>query len=154
MISFDRDNMRFNFRVAGICIDNGRVLLQKNVNDEYWFLPGGRAEFLETAIQSLEREMREELDVDVNVGRLLWVVENYFAINGRDYHELGLYFQMTFPQSLNLLGATELTIVDGGVHIINRWHELNDITNLDIKPSFLRTGLVNIPNSTEHVVNR
>ena len=39
-ISYERNNNKFNFRVAGIVMDAGRVLLHKAEQDDFWNLPG------------------------------------------------------------------------------------------------------------------
>ncbi|MDI3340142.1 MAG: NUDIX domain-containing protein [Sphaerobacter sp.] len=71
MISVDLGRAHFLYRAGGVCLQDGRVLLHRAVDDDYWSLPGGRCEILETAAEALAREMREELAVDVTVGRLL-----------------------------------------------------------------------------------
>jgi ADP-ribose pyrophosphatase YjhB (NUDIX family) len=65
VISFDNENNRFNYRVVGIAIHENSVLLHQGEDEDFWTLPGGRAEFGEPAEQTLKREMREELDVEV-----------------------------------------------------------------------------------------
>jgi hypothetical protein len=115
MITFDRGNVRFTYRVAGVAIRDGKVLAQKSVEGSYCFLPGGRAELRETAGETLRREMQEELHVDVAVGRLLWVVENFFELGGKAFHELGLYFSMTFP------GGCKIFCVSGQPDKRKKW---------------------------------
>ena len=78
MITFVRNNVRFGLRVAGIAIHKGHVLLHRAECDDFWALPGGRGELLEPAVAALKREMKEEMDADVTVVRLLWVLENFF----------------------------------------------------------------------------
>ncbi len=51
--------------------------------------------------------MREELEVEVRVERLIWVVENFFEYQGMSPHELGLYFLMRFPEGSPLYGKQE-----------------------------------------------
>ncbi|MBT0774228.1 NUDIX domain-containing protein [Kineosporia sp. J2-2] len=53
---------------------NGLVPLLKNERDE-WELPGGKLEMGEELAVALEREVREELSWDVEIGKLLtsWV---------------------------------------------------------------------------------
>lgn len=41
-VVFKADKAVFNYRVAGIWIKNGYVLLHRFVNDDFWTLPGGR----------------------------------------------------------------------------------------------------------------
>ncbi len=90
MICFDQGTRRFNYRVVGVAIHDDSVLLHRAAGESFWTLPGGRAEHGETAEQTIRREMLEELETDVHVDRLLWVVENFFEYDGLSYHELAL----------------------------------------------------------------
>jgi ADP-ribose pyrophosphatase YjhB (NUDIX family) len=62
---------RFNYRIVGVAMrgeeeqDQCEVLLHRAVTDDFWALPGGRAELLEPADATLRREMREELGVEL-----------------------------------------------------------------------------------------
>lgn len=64
MITFDRGNLRFSYRVAGVAIRDGKVLVQESLDGGFYFLPGGRAELQESAGETLRREMQEELHID------------------------------------------------------------------------------------------
>ncbi len=59
-------------RVRAILIDNGKIILIKRVKKDrvYYVFPGGGVEKGETLVQALQREMREELGVNVSVGKL------------------------------------------------------------------------------------
>lgn len=60
-ISIPMGESRFNFRVAVVLMDQGRVLLHKNEYDEHWALSGGRVSMYETMSGTAVREMKEEL---------------------------------------------------------------------------------------------
>lgn len=77
MICFDRDNKRFNFRIAGVSIHNNKILLHRTEKDSFWTLPGGRNEFNEFSKDTLLREMKEEIGENVEIERLLWVRNFY-----------------------------------------------------------------------------
>ena len=77
-ILFKTEDYVFSYRVAGICIQNGKVLLQKPTNDTAYAFPGGHVEFGETNEQTLIREFQEEIGVDISVGDLKWVGEVFF----------------------------------------------------------------------------
>jgi ADP-ribose pyrophosphatase YjhB (NUDIX family) len=81
MITFDQGKARFNHRVAGIVLNGDRVLIHRAEIDDFWSLPGGRVSILESTADALEREMQEELDVEVDIKRLVWVVENFFDLD-------------------------------------------------------------------------
>lgn len=53
--------------VAGLCLnDNQEVLICRETKEEGWKLPGGRPENNETPVETLKRELMEEVDIKVN----------------------------------------------------------------------------------------
>ncbi|HLZ63569.1 MAG TPA: NUDIX hydrolase [Ktedonosporobacter sp.] len=154
MITFDKDNLRFSYRIAGVAIRDGKVLVQQPEKGGYYFLPGGRAELQEPARETLRREMQEELHVDVTIGRLLWVVENFFEFGGKEFHELGMYFLMIFPEDSPVYDTSKTFALQEGSHaFVLLWHSLDDLGTVPIYPSFLETALQSLPDGTEHIVH-
>jgi 8-oxo-dGTP pyrophosphatase MutT (NUDIX family) len=154
MITFDRDKVRFSYRIAGVAIRDGKVLVQQPERGGYYFLPGGRAELQEPARETLRREMQEELHVDVTVGRLLWVVENFFESDDREFHELGMYFLMTLPDDAPVSDTSQTFALQEGSHkFVLLWHPLADLGTVPLYPSFLETALWVLPEQTEHIVH-
>jgi len=154
MITFEEGGKRFTYRVAGIALEVDRVLLLRTEKDDFWFLPGGRVELLELSQDALIREMQEELEVKVHVERLVWVVENFFEYEGRSYHELALYFLMSFPPDSRLYEKNEAFVGDeDGLKLIFRWHPLGKLEEIPLYPTFLRKRLNSIPQITEHIVH-
>ena len=154
MITFDRGNLRFSYRVGGVAIRDGKVLLQQPVEGGFCFLPGGRAELQESAGETLRREMQEELHADVVVERLLWVVENFFERGGKTFHELGLYFLMTFPDDSSVGDTSKTFLVEEVNHkFVLQWYALDSLDSVQVYPSFLQTALQALPDGTEHIVH-
>jgi ADP-ribose pyrophosphatase YjhB (NUDIX family) len=154
MIAFERNNWLFNFRVAGIAIHLDHVLLLRVEPYDFWFLPGGHVEIGERADSAILREMREETGLDVRIDRLVWTVEAFFTLDNRRHHELGFYYLVTPPA-----GAPELDLdkeffgtEENGTVLIFRWHRLDTLANLNVQPSFLKTGLNALPTSITHIV--
>jgi ADP-ribose pyrophosphatase YjhB (NUDIX family) len=147
LITFDVDNIRFFYRVAGIVIDNDRVLLNKVKGRDNWTLPGGRVNLLEPAQEALKREIREELDAEIQGSRLVWVVENFFNLHKKEWHEIGLYYLVTLPENSPLCKSEEFTGIETGseefsygeneIELICKWHHLDDLDGINLKPSFL-----------------
>ena len=52
-------------RVAFIDIKNNKILLALNKNKDSWYIPGGKKEKGETDKETLIREMKEELAIDI-----------------------------------------------------------------------------------------
>jgi 8-oxo-dGTP diphosphatase len=66
-------------RVGGVYVNARREILlvrhEKN-GAEYWLLPGGGCEFGESLAGALERELREEANLQTRTGRLLFMNES------------------------------------------------------------------------------
>lgn len=156
MISFRTDEGRFNYRVVAVALHREHVLVQRAVHDDFWALPGGRCELLEPAATTIKREMREELRVDADAQRLLWIVENFFTFEGVPFHEIAFYFLTSFAPDAYLYHSDGPFdgIEDGEIPLIFKWHALDDLDNIALYPTFLRQGLKSIPEHTTHVVHR
>ena len=93
-ILFKTEDGVFSYRVAGICVQNGKVLLQKATNDPGFAFPGGHAAFGETNAETLKREFKEEIGGDISVGELKWVGEVFFPWGNRPCHQICLYYSV------------------------------------------------------------
>ena len=65
MIPFEEGKARFVYRLAGIALHSDQVLLHVMIHVNFWSVPGGRGELLEPSPETLRREMRDELGMNV-----------------------------------------------------------------------------------------
>jgi ADP-ribose pyrophosphatase YjhB (NUDIX family) len=145
---------RFQVRTAAIAIHRDHVLLHRAESDDFWALPGGRVEFGEAAVDAVQREMAEEIELKVSVERLVWVVENYFSYSGERHHELGFYFLVSLPPGTPKLDVSQPFFgYEPSVRLIFQWHRLDALNDCRLLPSFLCTRLNSIPSGLEHVVH-
>lgn len=93
-ILFYTDDFVFGYRVVGICIQGGSVLLQKPVNSDDYAFPGGHVAFGETIEQTLIREFKEEMGAGIRVGDLKWVGELFFPWGDKPCHQICLYYEV------------------------------------------------------------
>jgi 8-oxo-dGTP pyrophosphatase MutT (NUDIX family) len=156
MVMFDADGERFMYRVSGVAIIDGQALVhQFELDGGFYVLPGGRVEMREPAIEAVAREMREELGCDVEVGRLLWVMDNLFVHKGIPYHEIGLVFEVTLPEGCPQASGEPWTADElDGTKLYFQWKPLSELASLDLKPSCLREMLRDLPEHTRYVIHR
>jgi len=153
-ITFEEGEARFKYRVVGVALRDGKVLLHRRERDAFWFMPGGRGQLMEPSADTLRREMREELGIGVEVNRLLWVVESFCTYRGSRYHQLALYFLISLPpESLPCDSPAPFESEDGGSRVTFRWFPLTELDGLPLYPSFLRRALLDIPATPLHVVH-
>jgi 8-oxo-dGTP pyrophosphatase MutT (NUDIX family) len=154
MISFDTSGGHFNYRTAAVVVHDGHVLICREVNGDFWFLPGGRCEMMETSHEAVRREVREELGVEAGVERLLWIAENFFVLGERRFHEIGLYFLVALPVDSPHLDKTRLFSYREGADLDfeMRWCPLIEVPTINLQPGFLRAGLADLPRTPRHIV--
>ncbi|SDR55073.1 NUDIX domain-containing protein [Paraburkholderia fungorum] len=153
MIAFDLGTHRFQFRAAVVITRSDHVLLHQVEGQDFWCLPGGRVEPGERAEQTVIREMREEVGADIDVGKMLWTVENFFSHESRQHHEIGLYFAATLKAGspmLDLPGRHHG--VEGSKRLEFAWFPRVQVSSLDIRPAFLRKFLAQSQLEPAHVV--
>ena len=92
-ITFKTPEGRFNYRACAVIIHDGRLLTLKDNRSPYFYLPGGRVLLHETAENAVLRELREELGIEADIIRPLWMVQSFFTedVTGERFHELCLY---------------------------------------------------------------
>ena len=86
----------FAVRTAGILIHEGRVLLQKTIGENEYYLPGGHVQPFEATEQTLVRELREELHSEVEILDFAGIGENFFPWEGRTIQQLCFYYRVRF----------------------------------------------------------
>lgn len=121
----------FNYRVAGIAVRDGKILLHKSETDRFWSLPGGRVDMFEFSAEALAREMMEELNCEVKVGNLIAIVENFFQYLNRQYHEIGFYYSMDI---VGFSDFSDKTVVESNDTLLFRWHDLETFPDETIYP--------------------
>jgi ADP-ribose pyrophosphatase YjhB (NUDIX family) len=152
-ILFRKDGFLFSYRAAGILIQNGKVLLQKPESDDGYAFPGGHVQLGETNADALIREFREELGVDVEVGSLKLVEENFWDWNGERCQQISLSYlvQLKPPFSIPLVGSFH-NKEKGDIYLY--WVPLDEVKNLKVYPECAAELLAQIDGGTKHVVYR
>ena len=104
-ILFDHGNARFSYRISALIVQNGRILLQCPVETSDYAFIGGHVAFGETTMETLVREIREEIHADAVIGDLIAVGEVFIDWGRlpdgtlRHCHQIGLYFLATVDES-------------------------------------------------------
>jgi ADP-ribose pyrophosphatase YjhB (NUDIX family) len=158
MMCFDEGRERFQMRAAGIALRDGHLLVHRAIVEDFWTLPGGRVERGESAGETLAREMVEELGQQVEVGPLVCVVENFFELGSRRYHELGLYHRMDVPGDFPFTadGSICHRVRDGDSDLEFKWVKVEPraLAELPLKPNVLIDHIASGMATLVHIVER
>ena len=155
-IKISSEEGNFKFRVVGILKnEEGKILIQKVGNNDFYCFPGGHVEIGESSEQAVERELEEELQFDVCVERLAFIIENFYfsKADNRNMHELGYYYIL----SSSKCPKEESWIVDEidkGIkkRLVYRWVSQQELDKLDVRPQILKSKLNNFSDRIEKIV--
>ncbi len=132
-LTISTKNGIFNYRSTYFIFNQDSILLTSNKYEDYYFMPGGRVKFGETAQNALLREVEEEINIklDTNQFRFAGIIENYFTLNGNKSHELNMCFHVTIEDP-NGIPDTD----DNGN--IFSWVKLSKMNDIQVYPKILK----------------
>lgn len=123
-------------KVRAIAINKKSIFLVRHQKGEHLALPGGKVEFGETINEAIVRELKEELDIDVKIGKLLFIHE--LIKNGR--HLVEFFFYLENAEILdnvdNIKASHKNELEEFG------YYEINNVSN--IRPEFLKSELAEL----------
>ena len=153
-LTFKTPEGNFNHRTVGIFIHEGKVLVMQDDNLSYAYLPGGRISLHESSEEAIRREMREELETEAAVERLLWIAESFFteSKSGKRFHEVAFYYLLKPSDDLLQRGDTFELLEGEKHHFIFRWVSFEALQTLDFQPALLKNRLSALPEQVEHIV--
>ncbi len=155
VISFPIDGQRFNFRVAGIILVDGHVLVCREDDDDYCMLPGGRIELGEDSRLSLEREIAEELDLPAEIGNLVATSESFYRREGEAFHEIGFFYDVSLPRQGPDGNSPWLKRFDEGHDLSFYWLPLSgaELEGFNLLPRWLPDFLRALPAGPIHILH-
>jgi len=152
-ISFKTLEGRFNYRVAGLIVRDNKLLIMQDQGQPYYYVPGGRIKMNEKSEDAVKREIREELGIEVNVNRMLWVNENFFEVETLQerFHEVCFFYLLEIEDE-NALTHSEFVVDEEGKIHTYYWKNLEEIKYINLYPQFLREKVVDLPLHIKHIV--
>lgn len=115
--------MKTIYVTAAVIIKDKKILcVQRGVNkfdyiSKKWEFPGGKVEEGETKIHAIEREIREELNIDILVDAFLMTVNHRYP----DFH-------LVMDTFLCSTLSSEITLIE---HIDLKWLSKEELDDLD-----------------------
>ena len=153
-IKINSDTVKFKYRVSGLLIHDGKLLTTDMDNSGFLCLPGGYVNLGEDSENAIMREMQEEVKYKVEVDHLVAVIENFF-INKKQtvIHEIALYYLLNLKEETQIEDY-QFIEDDNGRQIKHdfKWIELENINNVDFRPSILKAKITKKDMTFEHII--
>ena len=157
-ILFKTDDYIFSYRVGGVLIHNGKVLMQNVEGDDGYAFIGGHVAFGETTDKTLVREFKEEIGADISVERLLIVNENFFPWGKKPCQQINLYYLVSLKDEGQIPLDQNFKALDSlgneRIELNICWIPLEDIPKTKIYPEKAKEYILNLPNSIVYFTSR
>lgn len=151
-------------------LHKGRILLHRPETFDFWTFLGGGVHLHETLEEAIKREWLEETGFEIEVKRLLYVIENFFYFEGnkeipygprnQNVHVIGLCFLVEPVESEGIwlddefYGQEDIPYQGRDLKITFRWFEPTELDDINLVPVCLKQALKEIPDFPLHLVNR
>lgn len=158
-ILFKEPGFVFSYRITGVLVRNGCVLLQRDKNGDHAF-PGGHVAALEESRDTLVREFWEEARTRIEVDELMAVGEIFFPWGEKPCHQIGLYYRVHLQNEseagIPLAGSFAFCDELGGERFDLEfiWVPLEQLETLHLYPPQLAAHLLQNDGSVLHFVYR
>lgn len=153
---FKTEDFIFSYRVAGILMNGDTLLLQRYKND--YTVIGGHVCGMETHEVALKREFQEELDVNIEVGNLMAVGENFFVWDGTPWHQVCFYYKVHLAGENSLQMSGEFNgqdeWEDGIFDLDFCWVPVKDLEKIHMLPKELVQVLLKNDGNIVHFVSK
>jgi ADP-ribose pyrophosphatase YjhB (NUDIX family) len=121
-----------------LIIKDGKILLSKlNDNgDIFYIMPGGGQNPEELLTETVRRECKEELGIEIEPKEIVFVIE---GLHGEPFHRIDIVFLCEYIKEIK-----DAEIIKDKNQIENEWISLENLMNEPLYPSKLRKEIIEL----------
>lgn len=147
-IRYKENNYQFHYRTSAIIYnkDKTKILLFKSSNRDFYMLPGGKVNELESSEDALKREVQEETGLEINIIDFKCFSECVVTDKEMTYQQVEVIYEASYNDEIN---NDEFNGLEGN-WILFKWFNINNLDNILIEPKGIKDILKNNKN---HIVD-
>lgn len=147
-IRYKENNYQFHYRTSAIIYnkDKTKILLFKSSNRDFYMLPGGKVNELESSEDALKREVQEETGLEINIIDFKCFSECVVTDKEMTYQQVEAIYEASYNDEIN---NDEFNGLEGN-WILFKWFNINNLDNILIEPKGIKDILKNYRN---HIVD-
>ena len=147
-IRYKENNYQFHYRTSAIIYnkDKTKILLFKSSNRDFYMLPGGKVNELESSEDALKREVQEETGLKINIIDFKCFSECVVTDKEMTYQQVEAIYEASYNDEIN---NDEFNGLEGN-WILFKWFNINNLDNILIEPKGIKDIL---KNNRNHIVD-
>jgi ADP-ribose pyrophosphatase YjhB (NUDIX family) len=147
-IKYKENNYQFHYRTSAIIYnkDKTKILFFKSSNRDFYMLPGGKVNELESSEDALKREVQEETGLEINIIDFKCFSECVVTDKEMTYQQVEAIYEASYNDEIN---NDEFNGLEGN-WILFKWFNINNLDNILIEPKGIKDILKNNKN---HIVD-
>lgn len=149
-ITYKKDDYQFILRTSIVIFnkDMNKVLLFQVNDKNFYMLIGGKIGELETSIEAVKREIREEINLEVENIEFVCLSEEFVNAKGFNNHQINIIYKGLYN---NEITDNKFVGLEGDwCHY--EWIDIDNIDSYEIYPSIVKDIIKN-PNKKYHKVD-
>ena len=142
-IRYKENNYQFHYRTSAIIYnkDKTKILLFKSSNRDFYMLPGGKVNELESSEDALKREVKEETGLEISIIDFKCFSECVVTDKEMTYQQVEAIYEASYNDESNGLE---------GNWILFKWFNINNLDNILREPKGIK-GI--LKNNKNHIVD-
>ena len=140
-LTIDVEDYKLNIRAVVVIIHNNKILVHKNINSDHYALLGGRVKIGEDSETTVKREIKEELNKDIDVTGYIGTIENFFEMKGSKFHEILFIHKAEFTDEEDKKIEKKKKNNEGEDYLQYEWLDLDKIDEYPLLPQVSKTIL-------------
>lgn len=135
-IRYKENNYQFHYRTSAIIYnkDKTKILLFKSSNRDFYMLPGGKVNELESSEDALKREVQEETGLEINIIDFKCFSECVVTDKEMTYQQVEAIYEASYNDEIN---NDEFNGLEGN-WILFKWFDINNLDNILIEPKGIK----------------
>jgi ADP-ribose pyrophosphatase YjhB (NUDIX family) len=139
----------FNVRVYALIVKNNRLLISEEQHGGVFLrkFPGGGLQFGEGIVQALHRELKEELNADVESASMLCVTEDFVVsfLNNKQ-QVIGVHYLVDLKQDYSdeFLNNNRVELENGHIHF--KWVLIDSLSSEDFTSTVDKSAFEKLKN--------
>ncbi len=150
-VRYEKEKYQFLYRVSVLIVnkDQTKCLLFHVVDRKVYMLIGGKVRELETSLEAIKREVKEELGWENLEYQFLGLSEEFIKENNQDVQFINVMYKAIYNEEIK---EEEFHGLEGD-WAIYKWVNINDLDNYLLHPKEIKQMMIN-KNEVFHLINK